>query len=262
MPEQHQGTFQRRLRHVPQLSPETWTVIIDGFVQHSLTLDYNTLRAHPATTSQQLLLCAGHTAETPLAVPVRWRGVALEALLGRVVAGDRARYLNIHSADGYATSLPLAAATGALLAYEMNGAPLPPEHGYPARLVAPARYGYKQPKWVQHIILSDRPVAGHWERQGRDTSGVATPTATLAGTPATVRAGEPLALGGLTNAPHVEIQVDGGPWNPVTVTDRLAWRTTWTPALPGIYRLQVRARAGDTTQPNNTQPVIIVEATI
>ena len=262
MSEQHQDTFLRHLRHTPQLNAETWRVIVDGLVAAPLTLKYNMLHDFPMTTTKQLLICAGHTPEEPLASVVTWRGVLLQELLQRTEPQEQALYISIHSADGYATSIPLKDAEDVLLAYEMNGESLTPEHGYPARLVVPGRYGYKQPKWLQHIIVSDTPVAGYWEQHGRDTVGLVPPTATHQQRTLTVKAGEPVALAGLTNGKQVEVRIDGGHWNPATVDDDLTWRTNWTPSLPGVFQLQVRAKDDDTIQPETTQPVITVKATL
>ncbi len=260
MPEQRPGTFQRHLRHIPSISPDI-PLIIDGYVRQPLTLDYSTLESYHATVTQVVLMCAGHTPTEPLVSVVQWRGIALCDLLREVRPDERAIYVNVHSADGYGTSLPLDVANDALLAYAMNGEPLSAGHGYPARLVMPGHYGYKQPKWVQHLVLSDEPVAGYWEQQGRDPAGVTAPVATVDTTRIVGQVGEQLTIGGLTNAETVQVRIDGGPWNPADVGDCYQWTANWTPMMGGIYRLRVRAQGKTEMQPATTQPVIMVEVT-
>ena len=100
---------------------------------------------------------------------VRWRGVRVRELLEAALGGQSAGFVHFHSADGiYADSLPWDVATrdDVLVAWEMGGQPLPPEHGGPARLVVGPMYGFKSVKWLDRVALSDTDLVGYWEQRG------------------------------------------------------------------------------------------------
>jgi DMSO/TMAO reductase YedYZ molybdopterin-dependent catalytic subunit len=259
-----QSLFQHHHRHIPVIDLASWFLIIDGHVANTLTLNYSNLMAMPAMQSQPVMLCKGHSDDCPRLAEVTWGGVPLAQLLDRVGPNDRATHANIHSADGYVTALPLPELDNALLALTLNGAPLPPEHGYPLRLVVPGKLGYKLPKWITHIIITDTPALGHWERRGSDTDGSARPLISadeshrrgIAGAGLTLSG---IAYGGPQPVTAIEASVDGGPWAPVThfggQAGRLAhWQIAWQPALPGRYAMQLRVTAGDGQA---TTPVMI-----
>ncbi len=249
-----QSLFQRQHRHIPAVDVANWYLILDGDVSQSLTLDYSTLTAFPAIQSHTVMMCKGHTAGTPLLAEVTWQGVSVPELLKRAQPGDRARVANIHSADGYVTSLPLPELDAALLAHTLNGAPLPAEHGYPLRLVVPGKLGYKLPKWITHIILTEEPAHGYWERLGVDPDGNAPPVIAAASNAIQGSTDQALTLygyayGGAQQVTAVEASIDGGPWMPLAFTGggigRLAsWQARWQPALPGRYPMRLRVLAG------------------
>jgi hypothetical protein len=162
----------------------------------------------------------------------------------------RARF---EAADGYVTSVDLAwiAGPGVLLAYEMNGEPLPAAHGYPLRLLMPGLYGQKNPKWITRIEFVDRVEPGFWEKQGwSDTAEVRTNSHILVpldgqnvAAPFEVRG---VAWAGKRRIAKVEFAVDGA-WRPAEILrgpGPLAW-TQWYVTLgalnPGRHTFQVRA---------------------
>lgn len=215
----------------------------------------------PATQISDLLMCSGHSADDRKIAHITWTGLRMTELLSQVTPEIPALYANFHSADGYATSIAIADLEDAVLAYEMNGRPLSQEHGYPARLVIPGRYGYKQPKWIQHIILSDQPVYGHWEQRGYDVHGRQYPTATLRDHLQVIEGdlGQPIETAGyVTGGDAVEISIDDGPWNPAHTQNANEWTARWTPTAPGTYTVRVRARRRDVVQPAQTQPRLTV----
>jgi DMSO/TMAO reductase YedYZ molybdopterin-dependent catalytic subunit len=79
-----------------------------------------------------------------------------------------ARFVRIYSDGGYVTNLSLAefSGEGVLLADFLDDAPLTPEHGFPARLVVPGKYGYKSAKWVRTIEIIEHDRPGFWETRG------------------------------------------------------------------------------------------------
>jgi DMSO/TMAO reductase YedYZ molybdopterin-dependent catalytic subunit len=152
---------------MPQFDPETWRLEVGGLVGAPVTLTYGQLRALPRTAEVRTFHCV-----TGWSVPnVHWAGVRLGELLDRAQPRSSARAVRFTSAEiPYVDYLTLdqARLRDVLLAYEMNGRPLPREHGAPVRLVIPEMYGYKNVKWVRRIDLVERVEDGYWEALGYD----------------------------------------------------------------------------------------------
>jgi DMSO/TMAO reductase YedYZ molybdopterin-dependent catalytic subunit len=98
----------------------------------------------------------------------RWQGVATATLLASVQPLPQAKFVILKSFDAYATCVPLEQFAGhdALLATGWEGKPLTREHGGPVRLVLPALYFWKSPKWLRHVWFTDKDVPGTWEARG------------------------------------------------------------------------------------------------
>jgi DMSO/TMAO reductase YedYZ molybdopterin-dependent catalytic subunit len=97
-----------------------------------------------------------------------WKGVPLRAILDLVEPLDSARYVIAHAEQGYTANLPIEALQDpdVMIGLEADGAPLTPEHGYPARLVVPKRYFWKSAKWLRGLEFSDVDKPGFWEGYG------------------------------------------------------------------------------------------------
>jgi DMSO/TMAO reductase YedYZ molybdopterin-dependent catalytic subunit len=152
---------------MPTFDPVTWKLEIGGLVDKPMTLSYDELRALPRTSQIRNFHCV-----TGWSVAnVHWTGVRLSDLLDRVAPQFSAQGVQFTSAEiPYVDSLTLQQAKlhDVMLAYEMNGKPLPREHGAPVRLVIPEMYGYKNVKWVSRIDLVTQPQDGYWEQLGYD----------------------------------------------------------------------------------------------
>lgn len=151
---------------------DDWTLEIAGMVETPASFSVGQLKSFPKTEVVSVHQCAG----SPLAPDkptqrvcnVRWAGVRLDHVLGSAGVARSANFLWSQGADSgdfggiecghYVKDLPLSRISDdVLLAYEMNGAPLLPEHGYPLRLVVPGFYGTNSVKWLRKIELrSDR----------------------------------------------------------------------------------------------------------
>ena len=103
----------------------------------------------------------------------KWRGVSVDTILEHVELDPRARFLVAECYGGYTTNLPLPDALNgqAFVAYEYDGAPLPPDHGGPARLVVPHLYFWKSAKWVRGLMLVEKDKPGFWESYGYNNHG-------------------------------------------------------------------------------------------
>jgi DMSO/TMAO reductase YedYZ molybdopterin-dependent catalytic subunit len=152
---------------MPTFDPARWRLRIDGLVARPLELSYPELLALPKAEQVSTFHCVtGWTVGG-----VRWGGVRFRDLLARARPARAAGALHFVSAerpyDDY-LDLRQAALPDVMLAYEMDGRPLPREHGAPVRVVIPDMYGYKNVKWVERIEVVARPGAGYWEQRGYD----------------------------------------------------------------------------------------------
>jgi DMSO/TMAO reductase YedYZ molybdopterin-dependent catalytic subunit len=143
----------------PIIQPADWRLVIDGEVAQSFEVDYAALRRLPSVEITKTMECISNLVDQCELAPfgcdlisnARWRGVRLSEIFA-MVGGVRPGVTHVAtiSADEYTTALPidLALSDEALLIYEMNGEVLPREHGYPARILVPGRYGMKNAKWI------------------------------------------------------------------------------------------------------------------
>ena len=239
---------------VPALDPADWSLTFDGLVQQPLTLTFEQLIAWPALETTRTLECIGNPVGGPLIGAARWTGTLLKPILdtlGLQPASLRAKFT---AADNYTTAVDLKwlLHPETLLAYEMNGEPLPPEHGYPVRLLIPGLYGQKQPKWLTRIEFIDTDYEGYWERQGwsdiasvRTNSIIRQPVA-LAALPAGLIPIFGVAFAGQRHITAVEIKIGDANWQPAQLLPGdadlvwMQWAFDW-PAAPGEYKLSARA---------------------
>lgn len=141
-----------------------------GLVTNTTVLTYSQiLDTHPHYTKVVTLNCVEGWSATIL-----WEGVRVSDLIKDAGINPRANTVIFHATDGYTTSFPLSyiMENNILLAYKMNNVTLDPEHGYPFRLVADDKWGYKWIKWVDGIELSDnQDYLGYWEQRGYSNVG-------------------------------------------------------------------------------------------
>jgi DMSO/TMAO reductase YedYZ molybdopterin-dependent catalytic subunit len=152
---------------MPVFNPGTWRLRIDGLVERPIELSYRQLLALPRAEQVSDFHCVTGWSVSN----VRWAGVRFHDLLALARPQPGARALTFVSAERpYVDSLTLEQAylKDVLLAYEMDGKPLSRPHGAPARVVIPDMFGYKNVKWVERIVLTERPLAGYWEVRGYD----------------------------------------------------------------------------------------------
>jgi DMSO/TMAO reductase YedYZ molybdopterin-dependent catalytic subunit len=285
---------------VPRLDSVSYRLSIGGAVRNELNLSYAEIRAMPSRTCVATLECAGNS-RVFLVPPVpgaqwelgavgnaEWTGVPLSMLLERAGLADDVCEVVLEGADrgvpkeepkppgpiSYARSISKLRALQAdvLIAWQMNGRDLTPDHGYPLRAIVPGHYGMASVKWLTGIVASTQPFHGYWQTSDYgywdDSSGtpVRRPLAEmkLKSQIARPRVYETLQPGcsytifgaawaGDTDATEIWISLDGGEsWMPGDFLDpinRHAWRRwkyDWiTPAQPGRYTLLARATAAD-----------------
>lgn len=253
----------------PRVDASRWSLNVHGLVDAPYRLAYADLAGLPAVGVVATLECVSNNVGGNQISTGEFAGVRLADLVRRAGPSPQARFVNFRSADGYSESLPLdlvLADPDILLAHSLDGRPLPPEHGYPARVLIPGRYGMKGPKWLEDLELAASENGGYWEAQGWDRQAVVrtmsridTPVdgAILAGP---VTAGG-IAFAGTRGIARVEFSVDAGrTWSPATLAappSPLAW-TLWTfewNPTAGEHVLVVRATDGQgALQDYHTRP--------
>jgi len=287
---------------IPYVDESSWELRVAGQTRRSLALKLAELKALPSTALAVTLECAGNgrarTSPRPLSQPwlneavgtAEWTGVPLRAVLDEAGVLDGATDVVFTGLDRgvqgeviqqYERSLSLADAMRdeVLLAWAVNGEPLPPQHGFPLRLVVPGWYGMTSVKWLRSITVVDQTFEGyqqarayHFRKVEGDPGEPVTrmlPRALMIppGVPdfmSRVRFLEPStvkiegrAWSGRGAITKVELSADGGTtWRPVELRDPIsnhAWRgwwCDWDARRPGDYELCVRA----TDSAGNVQP--------
>ena len=159
----------------PQISDvATWQLAIGGDVANPMTLSFADLRALPAIDETVTLACIGNTLGGGLISTAAWHGVPLQTLIDRAKPAPGATEVLFTASDGYTNTLELhaVAAEGVIVAYGMNGEPLPEKHGYPVRIITPGRYGEKHVKWVTQITIQAHHSTSFYASQGWDDAAV------------------------------------------------------------------------------------------
>jgi sulfane dehydrogenase subunit SoxC len=169
---------------IPDVDASSWRLEVGGLVERPLSLSLEELRARPAIEIAVTMECAGngrahvepHVVSQPWLLEAvgtaRWRGARVAEVLADAGVLDDAVEVLFTGLDrgveggeeqAYERSLPVAEllAGDAFLAYEVNGGPLPPQHGYPLRLVVPGWYGMTSVKWLSRITVRDEPFDGY-----------------------------------------------------------------------------------------------------
>ena len=172
---------------IPAVDAASWRLELGGSVSTPLTLTLDDLRERPAHEVVATMECAGngrvhvepHVVSQPWLLEAvgtaRWRGVRLAELLDEAGVGEGVvevlftgldRGVEGDEEQSYARSIPLSEALrdDVIVAYDMNGVPLPPQHGFPLRLLVPGWYGMTSVKWLARIEAVESPFDGYQQR--------------------------------------------------------------------------------------------------
>ncbi|HUI01826.1 MAG TPA: molybdopterin-dependent oxidoreductase [Nitrososphaerales archaeon] len=254
----------------PSVSTDGWTLPVTGMVSNPLTLDYNQLLAMDSVEQYNTLECVSNDVGGDLISTAKWTGVKLKDVLSQAQVSPEATYVVFKAADGYDVGIPMAKALldGTILAYQINGQPLPAEHGYPIRMIVPGYYGMMNCKWVTSIELVNETHQGYWQVRGWANE-ASYQTGSSIVTPGAAQVDDRFGIAGSTSVPvglvpvagvafagdrgisKVEVSTDGGnTWIPASVKDPLSqytwvlWTADWNPTSTGNYSIAVRATDG------------------
>ena len=244
----------------PRVSPAIWRLEITGLVKNKRTWSLDELKALASVEQETTLMCISNGIEAGLMSNAVWKGVPMRVLLDAAGADPNAQEVLLHAVDNYTDTFAFEKAMNltTLVAYEMNGEPLPQRHGAPARIIVPGLFGEKNVKWLTRIEVVGYDAKGFYEKQGWGPDFVI-PTRARIDAPedkmelklAEVRGSVPLkgvAFAGDRGVSRVEVSFDDEQsWQeakldyPGTELSWSLWSYNWTPQGAGEYRLAVRA---------------------
>ena len=270
---------------IPTLDPSTYKLRITGLVERPLELSLADLKKRPRVEHTVGFECSGNNNArgNPLVGNARWAGAALGPILKEAGLKPNAREVVFFSADKgteevihgrgkakveqhFARGMDVNDATRpeVLLAYEMNGQPLPPKNGFPARLIVPGWYGVANVKWLDHIhaqdtrymgrfmgrdyvTLKSEPIGGEtiWMETWVSRIRLKSAIARLTRTGNTLKA-TGFALSDGTPLKTIEVSVDGGPWTAARMwkeNTQYSWKLfthEWPGATPGDHTIVSR----------------------
>ncbi|MGM0366394.1 MAG: molybdopterin-dependent oxidoreductase [Actinomycetota bacterium] len=163
-----QSMFTLSIGMVPQIDQNDWQLVIEGLVDNPITLDYEELRGMEQESVYATLETISNPPGGQLIGNAVWTGVPFIQLMDLVQYREEALEAVFYCQDGYSTSITVEEAKqpGVMLAYQMNGRALADEHGFPARMVIPSKYGMKWAKWINRIEFVDYDYKGYWESRG------------------------------------------------------------------------------------------------
>ena len=247
---------------VPRPDIDTWRLSVTGMVRAPFELTYDELLAMPLVEEYVTIACVSNEVGGKLVGNALWTGVRLRELLDRAGISPDATQIVGRSVDGFTVGFPtahaLAMSREPLVAVAMNGEPLPPNHGYPARLIVPGLFGYvSATKWLTEIELTTLEafdaywIPLGWAKQGPilTQSRIDVPRSG-----ARLPAGS-IPVAGVAWAPDrgitaVEVQVDEEGWEPAELSTPIS-NATWVQfvhnwdAGPGDHIVRVRATDGE-----------------
>jgi DMSO/TMAO reductase YedYZ molybdopterin-dependent catalytic subunit len=247
----------------PRVDVRLWHLEVNGLVHNQAAWRPRDLTEFSAVEQETTLMCISNGLDAGLISNALWKGFPLRDLLEQARPLSDAARVRLHGVDNYTDTIPLEKAMEptTLLAYEMNGAPLPDRHGYPLRAIVPGYFGEKHVKWLTRIEVTDANAKGFYETQGWGPDFIA-PTRSRIDVPdheswfslnqlSGAIEVKGMAYGGNRGISRVEVSFDDGKtWSDAEIYyagGDLAWslwKTNWMPEQLRDYTLVVRATDG------------------
>jgi len=247
----------------PRIRAEDWSLRIHGMVDRERTLNFAQLMQRPLLAQRVTFTCVSYEVGGDLVGTADWVGVSLRELLLEAGVRPGADQIFSTSTDGFTASTPvdvvLEPDRGAMLAVNMNGQPLPVEHGFPVRMLVPGLYGFvSATKWLKDIELTTYAAKkAYWTPRGWSDHGpVKIASKVTAARRSAGASTSSVTVTGAAWAQHigisqVQVRVDGGSWTaarPGEDGGRDAWRM-WRADVPnvrdGSHTAECRATGAD-----------------
>jgi DMSO/TMAO reductase YedYZ molybdopterin-dependent catalytic subunit len=248
----------------PHVDAQLWHLEVDGLAQNRATWRFNDLKGFHAIEQETTLMCISNGLDAGLISNAIWKGLPLRDLLDLAAPLSGAARVRLYGVDNYTDTISLEKAMDptTLLAYEMNGEPLPHRHGFPLRAIVPGYFGEKHVKWLTRIELATADAKGFYEAQGWGPDFI-TPTRSRIDLPESgsrfslAKLSRPIevkgmAYGGNRGIARVELSFDDGQtWNeakiyyPGTKLSWALWSYDWRPEKENDYTLVARAIDGE-----------------
>lgn len=242
---------------VPRMTTDQWQLRVHGLVDREVTLSWADLLAMPAVAHMVTLTCVSNPVGGDYIGNALWQGVRIADVLALAGPQTGADCVYSTSVDGFTVTTPLAALTDgrdALLAYAMNGEPLPVEHGFPVRMVVPGLYGFvSATKWVVDLeVTRFAEATAYWTDRGWSAQ-APIKTSSRIDVPRTEESvSGRVAIAGVAWAQHrgvtgVQVQIDDGPWVDATLSGDVGpdtwrqWVYYWDGAASGKHTARCRA---------------------
>ena len=256
---------------VPQLTTANWKLRIHGMVGKPISINFDDLMKRPQIQRDITIVCVSESVGGGYIGNARWQGARLADLLREAGVQPGATQIVMRDTQGMAIGVPTQAVMDgrdAMLAVAMNGVPLPPEHGFPVRVVVPGLYGYVSAcKWVVDMELTTYAAYNaYWVKRGwSEQAEVKTESRIDTPKPGKALPAGPVVVAGVAWAQRkgvarVEVGVDGV-WHEATLATQdtidtwRQWYYRWD-ATPGAHKIQVRA----TDQTGYTQTAVVQTA--
>ena len=259
----------------PTINEDKWNLEISGMVSKPLKLSYSDLLLTSSVHRPLTLECAGNPSGGGGVSTAVWSGVPLEELLKQAGLQSGATTVVFHGADSgddedvpagthFARAIPIEKALdqGTLLAYEMNGSPLPADHGFPLRALVPGWYGMDSVKWLTRVEILHEPFKGYFQQEryvAVKANGERQTIARIKINSKFLRPSneeeihgktyrlEGVAWAGEGKVSKVEVRFDGAGWQPAILTESpvamvwTPWSFDWQIPHPGQHTLEVHA---------------------
>lgn len=241
--------------------PSQWRLHLNGLVDRDVSLTLDDITSLPSVTREHTLECIGNTPGGALMSSAAFTGVPVQRVMAEAGLSRRARGLRFLGLDGYPIYLPVAIAEDdvALIVYAMNGEPLNIDHGAPARLLMPGRYGMFSVKWLDSVTAARTyHTWGALRGLAPQIDGVKSVRSRIDGPvdESSAQVGTPVVVTGLAATPgvgvaRIQVQVNDE-WNDAEITFNQVtdgrspylwslYRFEWTPRVPGQHIFRVRA---------------------
>ncbi len=239
----------------PKLDLKEWRLELIGLDKKALQVSLEDIQKLPSKTITHTFCCIGNKVGGSDISNATWKGVLLKDLLEPISTNKREGIRMVATGlDGYYSSVPLEQVLDeeSYIVYEMNGVALPANHGMPARIIIPGRYGMKQPKWLKKIEITDRKVTGYWEEQNWSDDAQLKALTRLDYANNIETEGSDILLGGIafcgkTAVAKVEVSVDDGKtWHLAELETKpekgiwTLWKYLWKRPESGVYTIVCR----------------------